>query len=360
MGAGRRTREEVAAARREQEWPRLVVSVTVLRGRDLVSMDRNGQSDPFVKLYCGREKFKTGVVKKSLAPVWGVGGGGETHEFTLRRRDLEQEPREGAGPDTSLLRCEVWDWDRVGNDPMGCCELGRAELSAMRGRERWLPLQPMKGMGEEHATEGAELGELQLRCTLTVPPGPPAPAPAPAPAGGQGRVLAAAAMQVHRRGQGSALNPTSAWIRIALDGRAFFVDSASAPHRYRMMYSPRGGGRRSECGGRCTQEEPQEGVREVWDPFSNRQFFEQEWAFLTGTHFALMIVKIETTITKDLEMVYCGFQDKKAHWLRSRLPVLRNRPTTHPDNMCQICLHDHLYSLGTHSLPRGFVSDLPG
>ncbi|KFQ39253.1 Putative Ras GTPase-activating protein 4B, partial [Mesitornis unicolor] len=71
--------------------------------RDLARKDRNGASDPFVRLrYNGKVQEST-VVKKSCYPRWN-----ETFEFEL------------AEPPEEKLCVEVWDWDLVGrNDFLG-------------------------------------------------------------------------------------------------------------------------------------------------------------------------------------------------------------------------------------------------
>ncbi|KFQ75333.1 Putative Ras GTPase-activating protein 4B, partial [Phaethon lepturus] len=71
--------------------------------RDLARKDRNGASDPFVRLRYNGKAQESAVVKKSCYPRWN-----ETFEFEL------------AEPAEEKLCVEVWDWDLVGrNDFLG-------------------------------------------------------------------------------------------------------------------------------------------------------------------------------------------------------------------------------------------------
>nr|XP_019608357.1 PREDICTED: ras GTPase-activating protein 4B isoform X2 [Rhinolophus sinicus] len=120
---------------------------SVLEARDLAPKDRNGASDPFVRVrYNGRTQ-ETSIVKKSCYPRWN-----ETFEF---------EVEEGA---PEALCVEAWDWDLVSrNDFLGKVVFNVHRLGAAQQEEGWFRLQPDQSKSRQ---EEGNLGSLQLEVRL--------------------------------------------------------------------------------------------------------------------------------------------------------------------------------------------------
>ena len=72
--------------------------VRLLRGEGLMAADKDGKSDPFVKLALGGQAFTSKIIKKTLNPRWN-----EVFEFEGVRAELASKP----------LELKVYDWDPV-------------------------------------------------------------------------------------------------------------------------------------------------------------------------------------------------------------------------------------------------------
>ncbi|CAD5221182.1 unnamed protein product [Bursaphelenchus xylophilus] len=80
------------------------LAVTILECRDLPAMDRNGMSDPYVKLTLipdRKPKFETKIKRNSLNPVFN-----ETFLFSLNFNELQRK----------TLQIVVYDFDRLSKD----------------------------------------------------------------------------------------------------------------------------------------------------------------------------------------------------------------------------------------------------
>jgi phosphatidylserine decarboxylase len=75
------------------------LTVTLIEGRGLVAMDRNGFSDPYVVLDIGEHRKRSKIMYKTLEPVWN-----EVFELAL------------PDPPPPLLHLRLWDKDKVGKD----------------------------------------------------------------------------------------------------------------------------------------------------------------------------------------------------------------------------------------------------
>ncbi|GEQ67789.1 hypothetical protein JCM33374_g1454 [Metschnikowia sp. JCM 33374] len=90
------------------------VQIKVVNAEHLPAADRNGKSDPYVKLYLNTEKesfFKSKKVKKSLDPTWNE----STQVTTTNKYD-------------SVIRIKCYDWD-VGPEPDDLLGIGEMTLT---------------------------------------------------------------------------------------------------------------------------------------------------------------------------------------------------------------------------------------
>ncbi|XP_010942889.1 C2 and GRAM domain-containing protein At1g03370 [Elaeis guineensis] len=122
--------------------------VHVIEARNLLAMDLNGLSDPYVKLQLGKQRAKTKVVKKNLSPVW-------DEEFSFRVGDLKEE----------LTIC-VLDEDKIFNDDF----LGQVKVPLSQVLDadnlslgtQWYQLQP-----KNKKSKSKDYGDIRLTITLS-------------------------------------------------------------------------------------------------------------------------------------------------------------------------------------------------
>ncbi|XP_072514792.1 multiple C2 and transmembrane domain-containing protein 1 isoform X2 [Salminus brasiliensis] len=114
--------------KKSQLW-RSTVKISLIEGRDLMSMDQNGLSDPYVKFRLANEKYKSKTMPKTLNPQW-----------------REQFDLHVFNEDGGILEMSVWDKDTGRRDDfMGQCTLDLSTLSREQTHKLVLDLEDGKG-----------------------------------------------------------------------------------------------------------------------------------------------------------------------------------------------------------------------
>lgn len=108
-----------------------VVTIVLVEAKNLLPMDVDGLSDPYVKFRLGTEKYKSKVVNKTLNPIW-------LEQFDLH---LYEDPYLG-----QELEVTVWDRDRSHQDDlMGKTVIDLATLERETTHRLWRELEDGSG-----------------------------------------------------------------------------------------------------------------------------------------------------------------------------------------------------------------------
>ncbi|KAL1114805.1 hypothetical protein AAG570_007629 [Ranatra chinensis] len=105
-----------------------VVTIVLVEGKNLMSVNMDGFSDPYVKFRLGQEKYKSKVSYKTLNPRW-------LEQFDLHLyEDQSQE-----------LELTVWDKDKSKDDFMGRCIIDLSQLEREKTHRIKQPLDEATG-----------------------------------------------------------------------------------------------------------------------------------------------------------------------------------------------------------------------
>ncbi|RVE66155.1 hypothetical protein OJAV_G00123820 [Oryzias javanicus] len=114
--------------RKSQLW-RGIVSIALIEGRNLIPMDPNGLSDPYVKFRLGPQKYKSKTMQKTLSPQW--------------REQFDLHMYEESG---GVLEMTVWDKDTGRRDDfIGRCQLDLSSLAKEQTHHLELSLEENRG-----------------------------------------------------------------------------------------------------------------------------------------------------------------------------------------------------------------------
>ncbi|XP_057302904.1 multiple C2 and transmembrane domain-containing protein 1-like isoform X1 [Hydractinia symbiolongicarpus] len=108
-----------------QIWDSLL-SVILVKGKDLKAMDSTGFSDPYVRFKLGNDKYKSKVCKQTLSPAW--------HE------QFDMKMFTGNGP-MPTLEVTVWDKDSGKDEFMGRTSVDLSDLEAEKSHYLELGLE---------------------------------------------------------------------------------------------------------------------------------------------------------------------------------------------------------------------------
>ncbi|XP_020710173.2 multiple C2 and transmembrane domain-containing protein isoform X1 [Athalia rosae] len=107
-----------------------VVTIVLVEAKNLLPMDIDGLSDPYVKFRLGTEKYKSKVVHKTLSPVW------------LEQFDLHLYEDMGFGQE---LEVTIWDRDKSRDDLMGRTVINLATMEREKTHRLWRDLEDGAG-----------------------------------------------------------------------------------------------------------------------------------------------------------------------------------------------------------------------
>ncbi|KHN80053.1 Synaptotagmin-1 [Toxocara canis] len=121
------------------------LAVTVIEGKDLPAMDRNGMSDPYVKLCIlpeGKQKFETKIKRNNLNPEFN-----ETFAFNIAFNELQ----------CKTLQFIVFDFDRLSKDDrIGQLSIPLDLVDFGANIDEWKYLDPP----EEDSDSESRLGDI--------------------------------------------------------------------------------------------------------------------------------------------------------------------------------------------------------